>query len=493
MAQPYPFLDQLNLNPDVRFRLSQSLDRVNRGNTDVYLVPNTDPEAMLRGWDNIYRKHVDMLDSELVELETSNRSSFGPRSLAMPWEMRKSGVELSYAPDTLTQGPEFNTLRGDLRHVNVITASKQLKNDTSSGLPDLKHKGVVKERAVEDFQELILREDPCVMYSRTQNYLPKEKWSKTRLVWGYPIADTLQEMMVYQPLLLQAKRWPFRSALLGPESVDRAVSRLVRNAMANGEHIVSIDFNSYDAYLKRVLQDAVREFVLGLFQQASHTLINTIFDRLGTIGLVTPEKIYTGYHGVPSGSVFTNEVDSLAQYLVVQGLDLEGQIQGDDGLYRTKDPEALLQRFDDYNLDLNREKSYTSNRFAVYLQRYYSPTYVSSGELVGVMPTYRVLNRLVHPERYTDFESYGLRGNDYFSIRAIALLENCKYHPLHRQLVEFAVRNDKYKLNVTEKGLKLYVKMMSESSGSQGLIINQFGDNVKGLRDFETYKIIKTL
>ena len=86
-----------------------------------------------------------------------------------------------------------------------------------------------------------------------------------------------------------------------------------------------------------------------------------------------------------------------------------------------------------------------------------------------------------------------MRGNDYFAIRAITLLENCKYHPFFEDLVKYAVRNDKYGLKFSGQGLKQYVKMLTETSGIQGLIKNQFGDDIQGIRNFESVKIIKSL
>lgn len=500
MAEPYAFLDELDLNPDVKFRLSQSLRRVEEGNSDEYLTPTAErysPHELLAAWDNVYESHRHKLDVELDDLEQSNRAKIGPRSLAKPWVERRESVENYFKPETLEQGPKIVLpTPQDLRMLSVETASKFLKSSTSSGLPDLKDKGVILERLVRDIEEYIDRDDPAVLFTRTQEFIPDSNppRSKTRPVWGYPAGLTLLEMMVYRVLLEHAKKLPFRAALLGPTAVDKAVSRLFGSAIMNGMSLVSIDFNAYDASVKRVLQNSVREYVLNLFQKTGSvgSVINYIFDKINTIGIVTPDGVMLGEHGIPSGSTFTNEADSLAQYLVAQELKLISQVQGDDGLYATHDPEELFTRFKSFNLDVNEGKSYTSTKFAVYLQRYYSLSYMVDNELVGVMPSYRMLNRWMYPERFTDFESYGMRGQDYFNIRTITLCENMKFHPLFEDMVKFVYKYDKYNLQFSEKGLKQYVKMLSETSGSQGLIVNQFGDEITGLRNFATVKLIKT-
>jgi hypothetical protein len=499
MAQPYLFLEDLDLKPDVKFRLSQSLDRIERGNDEIYTSPmaiRVDPVDFLAGWDEIFERRQSELDEELVDLELHNRKAYGPRSLSKPWSERKASVESYFEEETLRAGPEVTyPTSHSLRPLSVGQAAKFLKSNTSSGLPDLKRKGLVVERTERELNSLLDREDPCVLFTRTQDFLSSENRSKTRNVWGYPVALTLLEMQVYRVLLEYAKKLPFRAALLGPDHVDRAVSQLFGASKLTGGTLVSIDFDSYDASVKEVLQNSVRQYIKGVFQTSTDVVqkIDYIFDRFNDIGIVTPDGVMLGPHGIPSGSTFTNEADSLAQHLVVQDLNLPSQIQGDDGLYLTHEPDELYSRFKEFNLEANVGKSYQSNDFAVYLQRYYSTTYVEDGVTVGIMPTYRVINRLMYPERYTDFEEYGMVGSDYFAIRSIALLENCKYHPFFEDLVKYAVRNDKYGLTFTGKGLKKYVKMLTETSGIQGLIKNQFGDDVRGILNFETIKVIKSL
>ena len=147
MAQPYQFLDELDLNPDVKFRLSQSLDRVVRGNEDVYFTPMSErisSDEVLAEWDKIYSKRRHELDVELDDLEQSNRAKFGPRSLAKPWTERIESVENYFKPETLVKGPEYTLPpSGDLRPISIETAAKFLKSNTNSCLPDLKKKHLV--------------------------------------------------------------------------------------------------------------------------------------------------------------------------------------------------------------------------------------------------------------------------------------------------------------------------------------------------------------
>ena len=110
----------------------------------------------------------------------------------------------------------------------------------------------------------------------------------------------------------------------------------------------------------------------------------------------------------------------------------------------------------------------------------------------GVYPIYRALNRLVHLERFTDFSKDDLAGRDYFGIRAISILENCKNHPLFRDFVLFIAKRNKYSLLPSAKGLRKYEKFVYESSGADDIIYHQYGQNTKGFNEFETVKILRS-
>jgi hypothetical protein len=45
--------------------------------------------------------------------------------------------------------------------------------------------------------------------------------------------------------------------------------------------------------------------------------------RFGNIGLITPDGVKDGPHGVPSGSTFTLEVNSIAQILIAKEFVLD--------------------------------------------------------------------------------------------------------------------------------------------------------------------------
>jgi hypothetical protein len=488
----FTFLNSLDLDSSVSKRLSHQLSKIVSGSDEIYTTPlgkDNDPDKILSEWDKIFDAHMNKFPEELIALEKSNRSKFGPRSIAVPWEDRKQLVRNYFGSGdeySLTSANPASDLR--LRPLSLKNASLYLKNNTNSGLPFYIKKKHVKAEVLANFDRLLERQDPCIMFTRTQES------KKTRAVWGFPIADTLNEMRFYRPVLDTQKRQTWRAAIVGPTTVDEYITKLIRNAQSENQSLVSIDFSSYDATLRKSLQLQSFHYIKKMFQPQYWDEIDYIAERFRTIGLLTPDGVWDGDHGVPSGSTFTNEVDSIAQFLCAETLDmnlLDYQIQGDDGAYRTDDPERLKDGFRQFGLEVNDEKSYVSQDYLVYLQNLHSINLAKpDGSIPGIYPTYRALNRLIYQERFDDFKEFNLEGSDFYSIRTIAILENCRNHPLFKEFVNFILKYDKYGLKPTSKGIERFIQMIIDKAGAEGIIQHQYGDQIRGIRSFETFKII---
>jgi hypothetical protein len=494
-AKKYPFLEQLQLPDNVVLRLSHLLDGTITGRSEVFSTPlhQLGPESILEDWDSVLNDKLPGVP-ELIEIEESNRAKFGPRSIQVPWEDRKDSVDTYFeveTPGNYNLEVPIPSQAKRLRPLSVESAGKWLRTDTNSGLPYFERKANVLQDALIEYDTLMSERYPCICFTRTQEL------GKTRNVWGYPIADTINEMRYFRPLHDFQRNLPWRSALLGPEFVDQSINRILNDNP--GDTFLSVDFSAYDASVKKSLQNLAFDYIEMLFQDVNDPYgLDYIRERFNTIGLITPDGIRESPHGVPSGSTFTNEVDSIAQFTVAMNSGLvrddSCQVQGDDGVYVTRDTSQLLDFFKSANLNVNEEKSHISDNYVVYLQNLHSKSLPSKDGLIrGIYPTYRALSRLVFLERFDSFKDFDLDGKDYFSIRAITILENCKHHPLFEDLVKFVVDRDKYGLVPSDKGIANYVKMRSAKDGSVGLFNHQYGDNIQGIKNFETYKIIMTM
>jgi len=499
----YEFLADLNVDYLVRQKLSLILNNVVSGSEQVLLTPlgkSYAPDLILREFDAIFNKPSNrkLINAELLKSELQNRDKFGPRSVMLPWILRRDSV-LEYfeaevkGPDLITTPPISKDLF-KLRPISLEVASRFLKNSTSSGFPFITRKGEVKEWYNVNYSKDLLTEWPAVIYTRTQ------EGNKTRNIWGVCMSLILAETRFYRPLLDYQKKQSWRSALIGPDEVDSKVTELVNSAMLRNVSLLSIDFSRYDATVKSRLQRYAFDYIKALFQKSYHEEIDYLYHRFNTMPLITPEGIMKGSHGVPSGSTFTNEVDSIVQYLISVNSKYifkeNIQIQGDDGVCAIpKDNiERVFKSYTDHGLIVNEDKSKVSQNSCTYLQKYYCSDYRGSDGIIGgIYPVYRALIRLVYQERWTNFEDFGILGKDYYSIRAITILENCKHHPLFTELVKFVISLDKYNLKYSQDGLNKYVSMLIETTGSEGILINQYGDNVRGISSFETVKLIKSL
>lgn len=491
-----------SLGLDIVKRVSPFLARIVSGSDENFTNPilneMKDSEVLL-GLDDIFSNNRAIVNDVLWDIEIKQRSKFGPRSIAIPWDERKDslyesfGLGDKYNLPIIALGPSKR-----LRPINVSAAITYLKNSTNSGLADLAKKGRVKAKLVGETLESLFNTKfyPCMLFTRTQEN------KKTRTVWGFPILLTLYEMCFYRPVLDIQSKQPWRSALRTPEEVDQAITKILLSAQRFNLFILSIDFSTYDNSVKRQLQLSAFGSIKQLFQSQYHKHIDKLAEIFNTIGIVTPDGILSGPHGVPSGSTFTNEVDSIVQFSIASicnyifDVNLS-QVQGDDGVYLVTNPEKVIEHFESFGLIPSTlyEKSFIAEDWCVYLQSLYHRDYMDGDGIVhGIYPIYRALNRILHLERFEDFSQYDIKGSDYFAIRTISIMENCKHHPLFEEFVRYVASLDRYNLKYSDQGLDKFVRRLSDKEGKDITFREwTYGSDVKGLRTFETVKVLQRM
>ena len=461
--------------------LTRNLDRITHGSSDVLETPfmsSVDDEEIFDRIEDVLSK-VDVTP-KLREIEDENRSKFGPRSIAVPWVERRKSLYAYYESKSAVEVDFMGLPRGRLRPISVANAIDSLVSRSSSGLPYMVRKGSLDSEMLSKDLSADTTAWPCVLFTRTQEQ------EKTRNVWGYPVLDTIREMMYAKPYIEFEKTLPWRAALLGPDMVDRAITNLLD---ARGQRIVyCVDFSAFDSSITpRHIEEAMAD-IAGWFQVPQD--LTGITDRLINIPIMTPDGEISGPHGVPSGTAFTNSVDSMVQYRISGVNSNRCQIQGDDGVYVVDASERsiLEDAFESEDLTLNKEKSFvTETDEAVYLQRYYSSSYPrkADGALGGIYSLYRAALRIKYLERWTDFEREGITGNDFFSLRTLMILENCKHHPGFAEFVKYVQSLDKQKLRFSRGSLVAFSKMQ-ESRVRAGVLAT---NPVSGFLSFEAVKV----
>jgi hypothetical protein len=464
--------------------LSLNNERIIAGSDEILINPafsEISDEEIFEGAEDILSQL--RLTSQLRKIEDANRDKFGPRSLAKNWESRKADLYDYFNHKDFDPGSI--KCSGRLRPVSAKTVSDKLLKSSSAGLPYMRRKGLVLKDALREQKEQ-LGVYPCVLFTRTQEN------KKTRNVWGYPVSDTIEEQRYFLPHLELEKTLNYRSALLGPNYVDQELTNLLFTK-SNDEVVYCVDFSAYDASVSPEYSYKAFSTIASRFQPSNEDELYLQFRRFTNIGVYTPDGEISGPHGIPSGSSFTNTVGSLVQYQVTEG-KYKCQIQGDDGIYIVPrgDRDLFTQAFKAAGLVLNESKSDVfEDQQAIFLQRYYSPEYrTKDGGLGGVYSIYRALARIKYLERWTDFKAMDIDGADFFALRTIIILENCKHHPGFELLIKYVQSLDKYSLEFSKQGLLAFSRAM-EAKTRAG-VFNQYGLQ-KGITNFETMKLLKQL
>lgn len=160
--------------------------------------------------------------------------------------------------------------------------------------------------------------EPCIAFKRTQFN------DKTRLVWGYPYAMTAIEGLVAQPLINQFKggTTPMAFAM-----ATGALGTKMRVASYHKQWAYSLDMSSFDSSISgeliHIAFNILRTWYdLDEIEPESGKTVRDIMKLVENYFIHTPivmpdHKIYLGKeHGVPSGSYFTQIIDSIVNVII---------------------------------------------------------------------------------------------------------------------------------------------------------------------------------
>lgn len=220
-----------------------------------------------------------------------------------------------------------------------------VKADRSSGAPEFLRKADTFQRDLSRAKRIALdvasgvksSAPPCTAYHRIQH---GAEGPKTRLVWGYPQAMTLLEACFARPLIDQflAIKSPMAFGLQKFE----LGARLVR--IGNLGINYAIDFSKFDASISPRLISIAFRILETWFDFDKDQL--AVWDKVINYFIHTPILMPDGYvwmkhQGVPSGSYFTQMVDSIINYLVIQYVMLKTSgeaatnclVLGDDSVF----------------------------------------------------------------------------------------------------------------------------------------------------------------
>lgn len=256
--------------------------------------------------------------------------------------------------------------------------------------------------------------EPCLGLTRTQFN------EKTRLVWGYPYSMTVIEGLVAYPLLSEFKKGHTPMAFSMPTGV---LGTKMRVASYHKEWAYSLDMSQFDATLSSTLIHTAFKILRTWYQgdevePVSGKTVDEIFNVIEKYfihtTIVMPDgNIYIGKdHGVPSGSYFTQMIDSVCNVII------GGTISAKFNLHVDKNDIFVLG--DDLQMWSNRAVSldviaaYASEKLSVKMHgdekseicHYDQELHYLGRDWVNGLPSLsedEVLKRMVYPESFRKY------------------------------------------------------------------------------------------
>lgn len=464
--------------------LESYFGKVRHGNSDEYrttFYKGRSLSSILKSWQPQLNK-IERSWPSLVEFENDLAKKVGPLSIQKPLSERLDDIESYYESILLDSKPisdkaisavirEWSKLRG-LEPRGQRKTVEIMKKSTNSGSPYF-----VKRRAVVD-KTIPVRLDHLGI--NTKQFLKQSEWLATailgwrgqeggptdddvkqRVVWMFPFGVNVEELTVYQPAIELAQRYELVPAWISMDSVDQRITKLFDTKAAK-DLIVCTDFSKFDQHFNSDMQACAKTIISKLLNNGSKSRywLNEVFPIKYDIPLLMDiDKMRKGAHGMASGSGGTNFDETLThralQYEAAQStnqmLNPNSQCLGDDGVisYPGITAEAVMQVYSSHGQEMNLEKQYTSKHDCTYLRRWHHADYRINGVCAGVYATTRALGRLCEQERYYDPEIWGPK---MVALRQLSILENCKYHPLRNEFLEFCMKGDKYRLGIDIPG-----------------------------------------
>lgn len=475
------FSNYFNLpNPGLR----SYFDKVRSGNSDEYrttFYKGRSLSDILADW----KPTVDKIESDwptLLEFENDLAKKVGPLSIQKPLSERMDDIDSYYDSILLESTPisdsaiaavvkEWGNPRGLIPRGQRKTV-ENMKKSTNSGSPYFTKRRAVVDKTLPvkleslgvDTKQILQKSEwlsAAVLGWRGQEGGPTDDDVKQRVVWMFPFGVNVCELQVYQPAIEIAQQRLFVPAWVSMEAVDDRITKLF-DTKGKDDLIICTDFSKFDQHFNADMQECAKRILTCILGKdaESRRWLEQVFPVKYSIPLAYDYgRIRTGLHGMGSGSGGTNFDETLThralQYEAAQKkskmLNPNSQCLGDDGIlsYPGITVEDVTRSYSAHGQDMNIDKQYASAQDCTYLRRWHHAQYRVDGVCVGVYSTYRALGRLCEQERYYDPEVWGPK---MVALRQLSIIENCKYHPLREEFVNFCMKGDKFRLGLDIPG-----------------------------------------
>lgn len=197
-----------------------------------------------------------------------------------------------------------------------------------------------------------------------------------------PFFVNLLELQVYQPAIEQAQRKRLIPAYVSMDYVDQEVTALF-DSKGVDDVVICTDFSKFDQHFNPDMATAAKRILSEMLttrDAATIDWLENVYPLKYTIPLICSQDLmYTGIHGMGSGSGGTNFDECLAHkalqfeaaILAKQPLNPHSMAYGDDGIltYPGITVEHVIQTYSRHGQEMNADKQYVSKHDCVVLRR----------------------------------------------------------------------------------------------------------------------------
>jgi hypothetical protein len=295
----------------------------------------------------------------------------------------------------------------------------------------------------------------------------------------YPLINTLRTIQGF-------------SAWVSPDEVDKAATRMLTSS--TGQALYSIDQSKFDTHISGEMFDVMRNIIEQWFISAVGEDIRVCFDVLKYVPLIVPWDLIYKTGGMPSGSVWTNVLDTLINlwigFYITARLDLDlidFEVMGDDSVFLwDEEPslEELSNVADEIGFKLNPEKQHVAVNSLHFLQRMHIKEYVLDGLNRGIHSPFRSASGWWGMERWkSDWNAESVTG------RLLMQTENCAYDTRFEEIVKYIMDGDKL-LRVKDP-VNILREMGDESSILDAIDRGGFPFNVADPSNADSWRVVQ--
>ena len=512
------------LTPDAQDRASAAFLQLREGKNPTPRTPfhkDMPQEEVFGKWTDLLARlsERDTVLEPLISYDLTRMSKVGPQGGYPPFSERFEDFKEYYTmPIQKGMYIDYDICReiylevfGGAKDKRPMSAENVVNRDqyddkllTNSGCPDY---GTRKEpsilaKALADVESGKWKDYVMLLGSRSQR-------GKSRFIFMAPFSLNIVEKMYLYPLMeiIRAQNNPFFSAWEGFSEVELGFER---QNFFEGDIFIQQDYTSMDKSLNDTCTQIFLAIVCPVFQKQHQKSFSSLVQHIFDIPVMYAlGKISVGRHGMPSGSGLTNFYESIVSYYVwklnvKQGLPIiEAQGLGDDLAFSVQNESSLSDEdirqsiasvSASIGLTVQPEKQLVDRYTTIYLQRFFDIRIPSpkQGLVLGMYPSILAINTAMNPERFHDPRKWS---NKMEILRWIMILENCKNLPYFRELVNFFIEGDKFKLGIVIPDFFDTLPSLYEESGQiKGFLptYNQEGID-RGINDFETVKLLKKI